>query len=148
MYSLLAALCTAFHPTPTVAVAFAGDSVIVTVSVADNAVAQTVSVDSVKVTVQLTPIANSSKTQTLPHAAPTVFRFAYPLSLWAPGQTLGGPIDIRLGHIGAGCAPSACWSGIYTKGSAGAWAWGYLLDNRAPNPAEPGAVTVPSVGLN
>ena len=136
MYGLLIALTSVFAQPAAVV---AGDSVIVTVTVTDNLAAQPVSVDSVKVSVVLSPIANSTQTLTLPHASPTVFRFAYPLSLWAPNQTLGGPVSVWLGHVGS---LGINWSAVKTAGSSGSWAWGYTLDATAPNPAENGTFTI------
>jgi len=150
MLTVLALVASLLSPRPTLpaVVTVAGDSVIVTLSLADNTAAQPVSVDSVEFTVTLTPVgASSTKTVRVAHGSPSTASVAYPLTLWAPGQTLGGPVTVRLGRINAACAGGVCWSTIGQYGSGSAWAWGYTLDTQAPNPPENGKLTV-SAGLN
>jgi hypothetical protein len=148
MFALLVACLLTVPCIEVPCVTVAGDSVIVVVAVADNATAQTVAVDSVEVTAHFTP--DPTKTQVkrvAKSAGSTSVRFAFPLTLWTPGNTRGGPVSVRLGRIAA-CTGGVCWSGETMKGSHGAWAWSYLLDATAPAPAEVLKITVTPAALN
>ena len=134
MLSVLACLALACTP-PLVAstVTVAGDSVIVTVAVADNA-SQPVAVDSVRFYIEIDRgvIGGITDTMTATEAhtaGTTTHRFAYPLSLWGAGQTLGGRVGAMNGRVAAGCG-GVCWSGWSYSANPG---WSYTLDATAPD---------------
>lgn len=143
MLTALLALAVALTP-PQVTVAVAGDSVIVTVAVADNAAAQPSSVDSVGVYIEITGLgASSIRTATEAHVAGgTMHRFAYPLSLWTPGQTRSGIVGARLGHTDGTAAVWSEW--VYTTAPT----WSYTRGAVAPNPPEAGTVSAATATLN
>jgi hypothetical protein len=81
MYSLFTAVAFLFVPAPTTAVAFVGDSVVITVTLIDNVAPQPVSVDSVGFFIDRTGCLSCQKTLTVAkQAGTTSARFAYPLS--------------------------------------------------------------------
>ena len=140
MYSLLTAF--AFLLAPATHVAVAGDSVVITVALVNNATPQTVTIDSVGFYVDRTGCFSCPMTQTLvKQAGTTTARFAYPLSAWGPNATLGGAVKVRLAQVEA---PVTAWS-AYTTFAPG---WSYT--RTVPTPAVPdaNAISVPAVGLN
>ena len=124
------------------AMAFAGDSVVVTFEVADNAAAQVV--DSVGCYAEITPLGGGTiRTATVPKTAGvTVCRIAYPLSFWSPNQALGGVVGARLGNEEGGVTAWSEWT--YTAADS----WSYTRTVQAPAPPEADKVTVESVELN
>lgn len=141
MYSLFTAL-TVLFPTTTATTMFAGDSVIITVALIDNAAPQPVSVDSVGFFIDRTGCLSCQKTLTVAkQAGTTTARFAYPLSSWAPNETKTGPVKVRLAHVEA---PVTAWT-AYTQ-----LATGWSFTRAVPTPAVPdaNAISVPTVVLN
>lgn len=147
---LLALICAPAAPTPTASVTVLGDSVIVVATVADNVAPQPVAVDSVELFIDVTVIgANPPNTNILARrvakASPTVVRFAYPLSMWAPNQTRSGRVCAALGRVNPEGGIAGLWSGYTCAGPA---AWTYTRNLTPPNAPEAGTVTATTAALN
>lgn len=140
MLSVLALCCALILP-PTVTVG--GDSVVVTVSVADNA-SQPVSVDSVGFYIEITGAGSSGiRVASTAHVAGvTTHRFAYPLTLWAPNQTLSGIVGSRLGHVEGAVVAWSNW--VYTTAPT----WSFTRTVPAPNVPAAGTITASPAALN
>ena len=141
MLTLFAACVLTVCPTYTVTVA--GDSVVLTVAIADDLGSQPVSVDSLLVRADIGAFGSELVARVAKVAGEvTVARLAWDKAHWAPNQTRGSAIRVTAGHVGD-CAGGVCW-GPETEGPA----WSYFRDATAPVAIPAEAITVQSVGLN
>ena len=140
MYGLMIALMSVLHQ-PTVA--FAGDSVLVTVAVADNAAPQAVTVDSVEFYVEITGLINGSRSKRVAKVPGTTSAvLSYSINTWSPNQTRGGKYGARLGHTESGVTAWSAWTYVTSPG------WSYTRVIAAPAQPDSTKVTNPSTGLN
>jgi hypothetical protein len=140
----LALVIAALLGSPTPSVTVAGDSVIVVVALADNAVPQAAGVDVVEFYADIAGggTANIRKVVVAKAAGVTTGRLAWPLSAWTANQTRGGQIGARLGNTEGVVTAWSDW----TFSAAGAWS--YTREVPAPAAPEVDKVTLQSAGLN
>ncbi len=141
MHPLWLALALVFTPAPVVTVA--GDSVLVTIALTDNATPQAVSVDSVEFYCEITGMVGGGRTKKVAKVAgTTTATLAYALSIWAPNQTKGGKYGARLGHTESGVTAWSAYTYVTSPG------WSYTRTVAAPDAPETLKVSNPSTSLN
>jgi len=135
------ALKNALVPTVTVA----GDSVILTVTIAEDIGAQPVTVDSFVVKSGINVFGADVPVRVARAASgPTAVRFAWSKAqVWAPNSSHGGTITVSARYI----APGECGTGVCWGPDSQTAAWTYFRDATAPVAVPASAVTW-TAGLN